>query len=454
MNRQNALEIQNQRKTLRSKHGRWVLSCAAFVALGCAQTANAQISQSLGYGYSASGFRHSLSVDHSVSGIEVGILDLGFNHSTGYNLTAGSLNDYDASLDINDDENFFGSLTGVYGETFRSVGGFADNQFETDWLSVALSGSASLEWSQSTFEDQGWEDPDFEPYDYTEEELAAIVWAQSYFADASIQIDGNRFSIGRVKVRPSTEGRLDRSDYNGTSYEGSVGVGFALAPPTEDDEFDFFFEESNLSADVIGGSYGGGDGELVLAAGYDSEGLGRIAALIFKGFSLNDDVDLGFDATGSVQFDNEGSFAFYGSALQITGDFRLTEDIGISSSATIDIDENLNPSYSFSTSLDLNDFRNFSPSIRFSSNYSNGSGGFSIPFGVSTSLSEFLSVSVDVSPSYSTYDKSTDVELSGSVSLQGPSITENGGSTSFSISGSAGVFSGERSVSLSGSMNF
>ena len=58
------------------------------------QTANAQISQSLGYNYGAFGSSHSLGLDHSISGVQVGILDLGFNHSTGYNLTTGSLDDY------------------------------------------------------------------------------------------------------------------------------------------------------------------------------------------------------------------------------------------------------------------------------------------------------------------------------------------------------------------------
>ena len=45
---------------------------------------------------------------------------------------------------------------------------------------------------------------------------------------------------------------------------------------------------------------------------------------IFNGFALNDDVDIGFDATGSVEFDNEGSFAFCEISLNISRDCRLT----------------------------------------------------------------------------------------------------------------------------------
>ena len=127
-----------------------------------------------------------------------------------------------------------------------------------------------------------------------------------------------------MKVRLFSQARVGRSKYNGVTYEGSVGVGFALGSAEKDDEFDLFFEQSSLSADVVGGSYGADDGEAVLAAGYGSSGFGKIAAWIFKGFALNDDVDIGFDATGSVEFDNEGSFAFCEISLNISRDCRLT----------------------------------------------------------------------------------------------------------------------------------
>ena len=122
--------------------------------MSSAPLAQAQISQSLNYSFSASEYDQSLSLDHSVNGIHVGILDFGFSQSTGYSLNTNSLNDYNAGIDINDDQNFFGNINGSLSDSYRTLGGFADNQFETEWFSVAISASGDLEWSESTFEDE------------------------------------------------------------------------------------------------------------------------------------------------------------------------------------------------------------------------------------------------------------------------------------------------------------
>lgn len=451
---QNVIIANIRRKTARRHSRALLLSCAAILAFGCAPVAGAQIDQSLNYDFSAFGPHYSLFLDHSLSSVEVGILDVNFSQSTGYDLTEGKLDDYNVSVDINDEENFFGSLSGVYGSSFRNVSGFADNRFEVSWASIGVSAGASVDWTESTFEDEGWEDPDFDPYDYTEEELSAIVWTQSYSTEGSFQVEGNRYSIGRLKVRPGTQGGVFYSDYSGLEYNGAVGVGLSLAAADEDDEFDLFFEESNLTVNVPGGSYGGGDGELVLGAGYDSNGIGRIAALIFKGFSPSDRVDLSFDAVASAQFGVDQPFAFHSGALRVGADFHPHDRLSINNSAKVEFMEDFTASYYVDSSLGFKGFDVFSPSVRFSASYDYGALTLSLPVGIRAVFSDYLEFSADISPTYQSGDNSTDVTVSGGVTLTGPPLTAEAWDSSFSLSGSAGLFNGDRSVTLSGTVNF
>lgn len=454
MFRFNAQNSERNRQRRCSFGPRFLLGCSALALMSSAPLAQAQISQSLNYSFSASEYDQSLSLDHSVNGIHVGILDFGFSQSTGYSLNTNSLNDYNAGIDINDDQNFFGNINGSLSDSYRTLGGFTDNQFETEWFSVAISASGDLEWSESTFEDEGYLDEDFDPSEYSEEELTAIVWSRSQMFNTNYTLEAGQYTLGRLKVRPLSQGAVSYADFNGTTYEVSGAVGLSLAPAEEDEFEDFFFEESNLSISVPGGAYGGGDGEVVIGVGYGSEGFAQIAALVFKRFDIGNRVSISFDALGSAAYEAEMPFAFDFGSFRVGADFQATDDLSLRASASIEVQDDLSQSYYATSGLSYNGFSNFSPSIRLSGNYRNGSGQISLPIGFSGSFSDNLRYSVDLSPSYSTEDQSMDVSVSGSLSLTGPAISEDGPTSNFSVSGDLDLISGSRSISVSGGLSF
>ena len=413
-----------------------------------------QITQSLGYTYSASDFDTSLSVDHSLQGIELSVLDFSFNQSTSYSLDTGLLGSYQGGLDINDEENFFGNLSGVYGADSRSIGAFADNRFASDRFEVGLSASGNLEWGKSTFGDQGFLDPEFDFFEFTDEELDAVVWVRSHFLESAYSLDVNQFSIGRLKVRPQSDGTVGHSDFGGFTYSIAGATGFSIAPKEEDDEFNFFFEESNLSAEVPGGNYGAGDGELVIAAGHDSDGLTKLAALIFKRLEPSDKVEFSIDATGSLKHDSENSVAFDAASFRLGAGFRPNENWTIENAFMVSVIEDFIPLYSFDSSLDFQRFRSFSPYVRFTASYSQGEGEFSLPVGFSSTIYDKLLFEAELSPAYSTFDQSYDIDATGSLTLLGPSFGNEGPESEFAISTSASLLTNELSVSLSGRVNF
>lgn len=432
----------------------WLRTGSVLLALSAACSAHGQISQSLSYTYNASAFDNSINVDHSLSGLELRVLDFSLNQSTSYSLDTGLLGDYQAGLDVNDDQNFFGNVSGTIGAENRSIGAFADNRFAREKFEVGLSANGNVEWTQSTFGDEGFLDPDFDFFDYTEEELDAVVWVRSHFLEAAYALEVNQFSIGRLKVRPRSDGTVGHSDFGGLTYSIAGATGFSIAPKDEDDEFNFFFEESNLSADVPGGGYGAGDGELVIAAGYDSDGLAQLAALIFKRWEPTDQVEFSFDATGSLKYTSEENVSFDSGTVRLGAGFRPGENWTIDNSLTVSVREDLVPSYSFDASLDYSGFLNFSPFVRFSAFYSDGAGDFSLPVGFNATVYDKLLFTADLSPSYSTLDQSYDVDASGSITLLGPAFFEDGLESEFSVSANASLLTGERSMSLSGRVNF
>ena len=432
----------------------WLCCCSAFVILGVSPQAQGQLSQSLSYNFSASTFDSSLNVDHGLRGIELGVLDFSLSQSTSYSLDTGLLGDYQVGVDVNDEENFFGNFSGTLGSDLRSIGGFADNRFARDNFSVGVSASGSLEYTKSTVFDEGLLDPDFDFFDFTDEELEAIVWVPSHFAEGAATLEVNRFSIGRLKVRLKADGTIGHSDFGGLTYSLAAATGFSIGSKDGDDEFDFFFEESNLSANVPGGGYGAGDGELVLAAGYDSDGVAKLAAIIFKGWSPTDKFDLSFDAEGGVQYLSEEGVAFDEGSVRLGAGFRPAENWNIDTSLTVGASEELIPSYSFHASLDYSKFLSFSPFVRFSAFYSEGQGDYSLPVGVNATVYDKLLLSAEVTPSYATFDESFEVRASGNVTLLGPPLLKDGASSEFSLSASAALYSQERSVSVNGRFSF
>ena len=175
----------NTGRALKAKLRTAAVLLAVYGAVYGAAPAQAQIAQSLSYNYSADDFSTSLGVDHSLSGMELRILDFSFNQSTSYDLDTGRLGDYQAGLDVNDEENFFGNVSGVLGAEARSVGAFADNRFARDRFEIGLSASGNLEWNKSTFGDEGLLDPDFDIFEFTDEELDAAVWVRSHFLESA-----------------------------------------------------------------------------------------------------------------------------------------------------------------------------------------------------------------------------------------------------------------------------
>lgn len=414
-----------------------------------------QITQSLGYTYTASALDTSLSLDHSLQGMELRVLDFSFNQSTSYSLDTGLLGSYQGGLDINDDENFFGNVSGVYGADTRSIGAFVDNRFARDRFEVGLSASGNLEWGKSTFGDEGLLDPDFDILEFTDEELDAVVWVRSHFLESAYSLNVNQFSIGRLKIRPRSDGTVGHSDFGGFAYSIAGATGFSIAPKEEDDdEFNFFLEESNLSAEVPGGDYGAGDGELVIAAGHDSDGLTKLAALIFKRLEPSDKVEFSIDATGSLKHDSENSVAFDAASFRLGAGFRPNENWTIDNAFLVSVTEDFIPLYSLDSSLDFQRFQSFSPYVRFTASYSEGEGEFSLPVGFSSTVYDKLQFAAELSPAYSTADQSYDVDATGSITLLGPSFAKEGPESEFSIATSASLLTNELSVSLSGRVNF
>jgi hypothetical protein len=444
----------NTGRALKAKLRTAAVLLAVYGAVYGAAPAQAQIAQSLSYNYSADAFSTSLGIDHSLSGMELRILDFSFNQSTSYDLDTGRLGDYQAGLDINDEENFFGNVSGVLGAEARSVGAFVDNRFARDRFEIGLSASGNLEWNKSTFGDEGLLDPDFDIFEFTDEELDAAVWVRSHFLESAYSAKVNQFSIGRLKVRPVSDGTIGHSDFGGLTYSIAGATGFSIAPKDGDDEFSFFFEESNLTADVPGGNYGAGDGEVVFAAGHDSDGLTKLAALIFKSFEPSDKVEFTFDATGSLQYRQDQGFGIDSGTVQLGSRFRPTEDISIDAALSAGISEDFIPTYSFEASLDYSRFLSFTPYARFSAFYSDGTGDFSWPIGFDATLYDKLLLSAEILPTYSTFDQSYGVDLSGRLTMIGPSFFDEGLESEFSISANASMITGEHSVTLDGTFNF
>ena len=416
--------------------------------------AQAQITQSLGYTVDASAQDTLLAVDHSLTGIELRVLDFSLTQSTSYNLDTGLLGDYQGGVDINDEENFFGNLSGVYGADTRSIGAFADNRFARDRFEVGLSASGNLEWTKSTFGDEGLLDPDFDFLEFTDEELDAVVWVRSHFLESALTVDVNQFSINRLKIRPQLDGALGHSSFGGLIYSIAGATGFSIAPKEDDDGLSFFFEESNLSAEVPGGSYGAGDGELVIAAGHDSDGLTKLAAVIFKGWNPSDKAQFSIDANASLKHDSENGIGFDAASFQLGAGFQLHEFWSIDNALIVSVSEDFIPTYTFDTSLDFQRFDNFSPYIRLSASYSEGEADFALPFGFSATVYDKLLFDVGLSPTYFMVDQSYDLEAASSVTLLGPSFGKNGPESEFSVGTNASLLTGELSVSLSGRVNF
>lgn len=433
---------------------RWQVSASALaLSMGLVAPASGQVSQSLGYDWNASSFETLLAARHTVQGMSAGPISVSFNQSASYSVDQARFREYSAGLDINDDQNFFASLTSTLAPERRGLGGFVDNRFERGAFTLGVSGNGSVDWNRSTFGDEGLFDPDFDFFEHTQEELDAIVWVRAHFAEGSFDLDVKQRKLGRVNLRPGAQARVSRSDFGGLSYSFGGALGLSLNSG-EDDEFAFFFEESNLTAEVLGGSFGAGDGELVLAGGYDGAGQSKFAALFFKRWNPTARMSYTFDANAAMVYRTDEGLSFADGSVRLGANLQLNQDFSLDGSGTVMFVPERSPNYSVSASANFTRFASFAPFIRLSGTYEDGWQSISVPVGFNGDAFGRLQYSGEISPSYSGFDGSTAVMGTAQVTLLGPPLRKDGQNSEFTVSGSADLRGEERSISVSGRFYF
>ena len=428
----------------------------AMAAMMMGGSAQAQINQALGYEFSQNGFEQIIAATHEVSGASLGAIDFAVSQFLRYNLTENGFEGYEANVDLNDDKNLFANLFGTYETDTRGLGGFVENRFAQNGFSVGVSANGNVDWVRSTFGDEGFLDPDFDFTLFTEEELNAVVWVRSLFVEGRLDIEVDPVAAGPLRFRPGLEAGISHSDFLGFGYQGAAAVGLSLVPNEEADD-EFFFEESNLTFDHAGASFGALDGELVLGAGRDEDGLFKLAALVFKSFDPTDTLSFSLDALGSLDYTAEDGVRYADATLRLGAEFMPNDNWGIEASASVEHARDEVVTYSGDLSVDYTRFARFQPYVQLSGSYSSESQSLSLPVGFNGDIGDKLLVSLEVSPTYSRFaeeEAEYDLEANASLTLLAPPLLDDGLDSEFTITGSGTLVGGERSLSITGKAYF
>ena len=426
------------------------------------------------------GGQYVLGTRNTLAGTLAKTLDFSLAHDISFNASERRFGVYEATLEFNDDQNLFGDAELSLGEDRRVVSGFVANSFDGQGFTIETDAIGEVEWSKTTFADANFFDPDFDFFDYTDEELDAVVWDRTHFVNASLDVDFDPTARGSLRVRPLLHSGVSHNDFSGFAFEAAGAVGLSRAPNqkdgTEADEgaglgsgldgdFDFdalsFTEASTLKLDHAGAGFTARDGEVVLAVGRDEAGLVKLAALIFKEFRPLPGTTFSVDVSGSLdQVAGEG-LAYGDSQLQLTAQLDPTEDWSLAAEILATHSRNQSIEVSGEFSLDITRLERFQPYIGLEGSYTADNQSLEVPFGFDATLGTTVFLNAELNASYSRFfggepDRDLQAKASATLLLPGRALTGDSSPANIELSviGSRSLIDDAFSVTISGSTVF